>query len=123
MITLLQTQETDCQMYQQTLTKEESYEYCEGRTLIHLIQGKTYKISFMAKSQSGDGQIKVLLKNAKNLNTVYHDSDYLSISTGVKTYTLLYTHNEATAMDVRLEFDLGAKKQVLYIDNVKLVRD
>jgi len=117
------SQVTDCQMYQQTLTSDEVSNYCEGRTLLHLIHGKTYKISFMAKSQSGEGQIKVMLKDAENLNTKYFDSGYQTISETAETYILRYTHNDATAMDVRLEFDLGSKPQVLYLDHVKLIRD
>ena len=117
------SQVTDCQMYQQTLTHDEVYEYCEGRTLLHLLQGETYKISFMAKSQSGEGQIKVMLKDAKNLDTLFFDSGYQTISESAETYILSYTHSDATAMDVRLEFDLGSQQQVLYLDLVKLIRD
>jgi len=108
-------------MFQQTLTRDESYEYCEGRTLLHLIEGRTYKISFMAKSDSGEGQIKVLLKDAKNLNTIYYESEYQTLSRSANTYTLSYTHQSATDMDVRLEFDLGSKQQVIYLDKVKLL--
>ena len=122
-VKLTVSQATDCQMYQQTLTRDESYEYCEGKTLIHLIEGRTYKISFMAKSDSGEGQVRVLLKDAQNLETSYYESDYLTLSKSASTYTLSYTHQAPTDMDVRLEFDLGLKQQVIYLDKVKLLKE
>ena len=85
-------------------------------------QGQTYKISFMAKSEDGNGQIKVMLKEAKKLDLIY-DSQPINIGSEPKTYTKTYTHNAENKMDVRLEFDVGSKKQVLYIDKVALIRN
>ena len=76
----------------------------------------------MAKSKDGNGQMKVMLKNAKNQNLIY-DSQSIKIGSEPKTYTKTYTHKGENEMDVQLAFDVGAKKQVLYLDKVELVRN
>ena len=116
------TSPTDCQMYQQSLGENDE-PVAPGRTLLHLLQGENYKISFMAKVQSGTGQVKVMLKDANNLGTKYYESDLIKISTTPNTYTLYYTHTDPTAMDVRFEFDIGSKQQTLILDKVILIRD
>ncbi len=46
------------------------------------------------------------------------DGGWLKIGKEPRTYT----HNAETNMDVRLEFDVGSKQQVLYLDKVDLIR-
>jgi len=122
MLKITVPQETEGQLYQETFKDTNKYKTAPGRTLIHLIKGQTYKISFMAKSKDGNGQMKVKLKNAKNQNLIY-DSQSIKIGSEPKTYTKTYTHEGENEMDVQLAFDVGAKKQVLYLDKVELVRN
>ena len=79
-------QKTDGQLYQQTFIGANPNKRAPGRTLLHLIKGQTYKISFMAKSEDGNGQIKVMLKDAKKLDLIY-DSQPINIGSEPKTYT------------------------------------
>lgn len=113
---------TDCQMYQRTLTVEEDGGQAPGRTLIHLIQGETYEVSFMAKAENSNGELKILLKDANNLGTLYYQSEVVEIATTSNTYSLNYTHTASTEMDVRFEFDIGSKAQTLILDKVSLKR-
>ena len=113
---------TNCQVYQRTLTHSEDPGQAPGRTLIHLIQNETYQISFMAKAESSNGELKILMKDANNLGIVYYKSDAVNISTTTDTYALSYTHTNPTAMDVRFEFDIGSKAQTLILDKVSLKR-
>ena len=113
---------TNCQMYQRTLTQAEDGGQAPGRTLIHLIQGQTYEINFMAKAQNDEGQLKVMMKDAKNLGTIFFESEPITISTSANTYLVTYTHNLPTALDVQFEFDLGVKSQTLILDKVSLKR-
>ena len=70
--------------------------------------------------------MKVILKNAKSMATIYNsyeaDGGWINIGKEPRTYTRLYTHNAESEMDVRLEFDLGSRQQVLYLDKVELIR-
>ncbi len=113
----------DYKMYQQTITDVINGEpLAPGRTLLHLLKGETYEISFMAKTSSGVGEIKVALKDVNNLSTVFYQSEAQTISNTVQTFTMLYTHTEETAMDIRFEFDLGSKQQTLILDKIVLKR-
>ena len=51
------------------------------------------------------------------------DGGWLKIGKVPRTYTRLYQHTAETEMDVRLEFDVGSKQQVLYLDKVDLIRN
>ncbi len=97
-----------------------------GRTLFHLLQGQTYRISFIARSGSGGssdepGRLKLLLKDV-NSGKVFYDSSEITIKTTKTTYDLFYTHTTADAMNVRVEFDVGLQSQVLYLDKVEFIR-
>jgi len=110
------------QLYLQTYVGEGGYMGAPGRTLLHLIKGQTYRISFIAASEDGNGRIKIMLKNAKSMETLY-DGGWVNLGKEPRTYTKLYTHNAENEMDVRLEFDVGSRQQVLYLDKVDLIRD
>ena len=118
---------TDAQLYQQTFIGENPNMRAPGRTLLHLIKGQTYKLSFMAKSEDGHGQVKISLKNAKSMDLIYdsYDADnaWIEIGSEPKTHTRLYTHTADDEMDVRLELDIGSKEQTLYLDKVEFVRN
>ena len=51
------------------------------------------------------------------------DGEWIEVGKNPQFYTRLYTHNAETVMDVRLEFDVGSKQQILYLDKVDLIRD
>ena len=50
------------------------------------------------------------------------ERDKIIIGKEPRTYTRRYTHNKDTAMDVRLELDVGSKRQVLYLDKMEFIR-
>ena len=119
--------DTEGQLYLQSYEGNHGYKGAPGRTLLHLIKGQTYKISFIAASEDGEGRMKIRLKDAKNMSSIYDSSEadggWLKIGKEPRTYTRLYKHTAETEMDVRLEFDVGSKQQVLYLDKVDLIRN
>jgi len=127
MLKLTVPNDADGQLYLQTYHGDRGYTGAPGRTLLHLIEGQTYRISFIAASEDGEGRIKILLQNARSLETIYDsyeaDGEWIAIGKEPRTYTRLYTHNAPTEMDVRLAFDIGSKAQVLYLDKVELIRN
>jgi len=114
------------QLYLQTYAGENGYKGVKGRTLLHLVKGQTYKISFIGAVDSGSGKLKIILKDVKDLNTIYDSFEkqgsIISLSKKPKKYNITYTHNSETVMDVRLVFDFLGKKQVAYLDKVVFVR-
>ena len=110
-------------MYQQTITDVVNGEpQAPGRTLLHLLEGATYEISFMAKSLSGDGEIKIFLKDVNNLDNIFYESEIQSISSNGETFSMFYTHTGEIAEDVRFEFQLGLQQQTLLLDKIVLKR-
>jgi len=94
-----------------------------GRTLLHLIQGHTYKIGFVAGTDAGQqGRIQTRLRDASD-GSLIEEFKAIDVSAGPTTNTISYKHKTADAMDVRLEFDVGSRKQVLYLDKVEFMRD
>jgi hypothetical protein len=127
MLKLTVPADAEGQLYLQTYKDKNGYKGVPGRTLLHLIKGQTYKISFIAASEDGEGRMKIRLKDAGNMASIYDsskaDGRWLKIGKEPRTYTKLYTHNTETQMDVRLEFDIGSKPQILYLDKVDLIRN
>ena len=127
MLKLTVPSDAEGELYLQTYQGDGGYRGAPGRTLIHLIKESTYRISFVAASQDGEGRISVQLKNAKTMDTFYDsheaDGDWISVGKEPRTYTRLYTHNAETEMNVRLSFDVGSKQQVLYLDKVEFIRN
>ncbi len=120
-------QKTAGQLYQQSYKTGGEYIGAPGKTLLHLIKGQTYRISFVSASEDGKGRIKIMLKKAKNSDLIYDsykaDEGWINIGREAKKYTRLYTHSADDELDVRLEFDIGSKEQVLYLDKVDLRRN
>merc|ERR1712110_356077 len=108
------------QLYQQTYTKiPES----PGKTLLHLIQGNTYKIRFMVGTDADQhGRIQVRLRDASD-GSLIEEFKAIDVSHGPTTNVISYKHGATNAMDVRLEFDVGSMKQVIYLDRVEFIRD
>ena len=127
MLRLTVPADAEGQLFLQTIRGEGEYIGVNGRTLLHLIQGQTYRLSFIAASEEGEGRMKVLLKNAQDQAPIYDSSEtdagWIHIGKEPRTYTRLYTHNTESEMDVRLEFDVGSRPQVLYLDKVDLIRE
>ena len=88
---------TEGQLYQQTIAGTKKKPMPPGRTLLHLMKGQTYRISFAAKSQDGKGRMKIMLKNAKNMDLIYDsydaDNGWIEIGSEPSAYARLYTHN------------------------------
>merc|ERR1712110_912899 len=94
-----------------------------GRTLLHLIQGRSYKIKFMVGTDAGQqGRIQVSLRQASD-GSLVEEFKAIDVSVGPTTHVISYKHQAANAMDVRLQFDVSSMKQVLYVDKVELMRD
>jgi len=127
MLKLTVPDNTDGQLYLQTYKSKKGYKGVSGRSLLHLVKGETYRISFIAASENGNGSLKIRLKDVEGLATIFDSSEKEGLWTMLdqtpKTYTVFYTHNAKTVMDVRLEFDLGTKQQVLYLDKVEFIRN
>ena len=127
MLRLTVPEEAEGQLFQQTYAGDGEYIGAPGKTLLHLIKGETYRISFIAASAEGDGRIKVMLKNASTMAPIYDssaaDGGWISLVREAKTHARFYTHSAESVMDVRLEFDVGSLKQVLYLDRVELMRE
>jgi len=119
--------DTEGQLYLQTYKNNDGYMGAPDRTLLHLLKGQTYKISFIAASEDGKGRMKIMLKDVKNMRPIYDsvkaDGGWITIGKEPRAYTMLYTHNVETIMDVRLEFDVGSKQQILYLDKVDFIRN
>jgi len=94
-----------------------------GKYLVHLIQGKTYKISFMAKAETANAQLKFRMKENKSsangmtinnqTGVTYYESTSQTIGTTGQTYEFTYTHNGATAWDVWCEFEIVSGTVIL----------
>jgi hypothetical protein len=127
MLKLTVPDDTDGQLFLQTYKDKDGYMGAPGRTLLHLIKGQTYKVSFIAASEDEEGRMKIALKDAKSMDTIYDsyqaDGGWINIGKKPQAYTRLYTHKAESEMDVRLEFDVGSRQQVIYLDKVELIRD
>ena len=87
-----------------------------GKYLLHLIEGKTYKVSFKAKAVDGNGTMKFSMKENQSsasgstvinqTGATYHTSNPITITSSANTYSFTYTHNQATAWDVWFEFEV-----------------
>ena len=66
------------------------------------------------------------MKSASDGKTIYNsfedDGGWLHVGKEARKYVRLYRHEGKTDMDVRLEFDMGAGPQVLYLDQVEFTR-
>ena len=90
MLRLTVPEEAEGQLFQQTYAGDGEYIGAPGKTLLHLIKGETYRISFIAASAEGDGRIKVMLKNASTMAPIYDssaaDGGWISLVREAKTH-------------------------------------
>ena len=94
----------------------------QGRTMLHLTQGASYSLRFLAGTRAGSqGVVRARLKAAGG--ALIHQFNAITVSgPPTASHQLSYTHSAADVMDVRLEFDFGAAQQVIYLDKVELIR-
>ena len=93
--------------------------------MTHFIQ--KYKLSFIAAVEERYGKLKIVLKDLNGLRTIYDSQEetgsWVELTDTPNTYTFQYKHNSDTVMDVRLAFDFGGKKQIVYLDRVVFIRE
>ena len=115
------------QFYLQTYKGKKGYKGVEGRSLLHLKQGETYKISFIGAVENGSGKLKIILNDVIDSRTIYDSSHnegkWIELNDNPTIHEVVYTHNSETVMDVRLAFDFGGNEQVVYLDKVVFVRE
>ena len=111
----------------QTYKGKKGYKGVEGRSLLHLKQGETYKISFIGAVENGSGKLKIILNDVIDSRTIYDSSHnegkWIELNDNPTIHEVVYTHNSETVMDVRLAFDFGGNEQVVYLDKVVFVRE
>merc|ERR1711918_194741 len=88
------------QLYLQTFVDMQAR--TEGtRTLLHLIQGVAYKISFIAGTEDGQkGSFTVKLRDAKTQTVLKEFSESEVSGSAPQASHLLYKHDAATVDDV-----------------------
>lgn len=86
---------------------------------VRLEQGKTYRLRFSARTRWG----KIPLRAGFNQNhepwTGYH-SETVTLTRNWTDYEIILTMTEPDDPNSRIEFDLGARKGVLYLDRISL---
>ena len=114
------------ELYQQSYSGQRGYKGAPGRTLLHLLQGATYEVSFVGASHDGEGRMAIVLESVKDEKELYNsyksDGGWLHIGKDKRKYVRIYRHDGKTEMDVRLEFKFGVGPQVLYLDQVECTR-
>ena len=91
-----------------------------GRYLISVRNGRLYKISFLAKSLSGTGTIRVRLADVADSSDGFWTSMPVAISTAAREYTLEYRHTGRDVDDVRVAFLFGDQDQTILLDRITL---
>jgi len=117
----IEARESDhAEVYQQTPKRRGS---SPGRYLISVRNGRLYKISFLAKSVSGTGTIRVRLADVSGSRDGFWTSMPVEISSSRTEYTIAYRHVGGDVSDVRLAFLCGGKDQVILLDRIALRGD
>jgi endoglucanase len=91
-----------------------------NRYLISMSKGKSYKISFLARSLSGTGIMKVGLSDGSGFQDGFWTSDPVIISGKLNEYSVRYNHNGADINNVRLSFLFHEMDQVILLDQIAL---
>ena len=119
MLKLTVPDDAEGQPYLQTYKGEKGYKGAPGRTLLHLIRGRTYRMSFVAGSEDGDGRMKVMLRNSRSMDPIYDsyeaDGGWIDIGIEPRTHTRLYTHNAEN--EPSLQFTLETLRFVSTLDH------
>ncbi len=119
MLKLTVPDDAEGQPYLQTYKGEKGYKGAPGRTLLHLIRGRTYRMSFVAGSEDGEGRMKVMLRNSRSMDPIYDsyeaDGGWIDIGIEPRTHTRLYTHNAEN--EPSLQFTLETLRFVSTLDH------
>jgi hypothetical protein len=91
-----------------------------GRYLISVRKGRLYRISFLAKSVSGTGTVKVRLANVAGSSDGFWTSTPVEISSAGREYTFEYRHTSEDVDDVRVSFLFGDQDQTILLDRITL---
>ena len=91
-----------------------------GRSLISVTTGNTYLISFLAKSVSGNGLIKISVEEVSTGRTVWI-SESIALSTEPKGYEVHFIPAQGIS-GLRFVISSGAISQRLYIDRIQFKR-
>ena len=90
------------------------------RFLISVRKGKRYRISFLAKSVSGTGTVKVRLASVPEPSAAFWTSMPIEISNAGMEYAVDYLHTGEDVNDVRLAFLFGNHDQTVFLDRIAL---
>ena len=83
-------------------------------------KGRLYKISFLAKSVSGTGTVKVRLADVSGSSDGFWTSTPVEISGAGREYTVEYRHTREDVDDVRVSFLFGDQDQTILLDRIAL---
>jgi len=111
------TKSDRAEVYQETPKRRGSP---PGRYLISVRKGRLYKISFLAKSVSGTGTVKVRLANVSGSSDGFWTSMPVDISSAGREYTVEYSHTSGDVNDVRVAFLFGDQDQTILLDRIAL---
>jgi len=85
---------------------------------ITLVEGMKYSMTFDA-SAAADRKIVVMIQKSTDPWPTYFEEE-IDLTTETKTYTYLFTMEEASDEDGRLGFNLGQGTGTVYLSNIKL---
>ncbi|MDP6544601.1 MAG: cellulase family glycosylhydrolase [Phycisphaerae bacterium] len=111
------TKSDRAEVYQETPKRKGSP---PGRYLISVRKGRGYRISFLAKSVSGTGTVKVRLANVSSPGDGFWTSTPVVISNAKREYTVEYRHAGRDVNDVRVAFLFGDRDQIVLLDRIAL---
>ena len=83
-------------------------------------KGRLYRISFLAKSVSGTGTVKVRLADVSGSSDGFWTSMPVEISSAGREYTVEYSHTGEDVDDVRVSFLFGDQDQTILLDRITL---
>jgi len=111
------TKSSRAEVYQETPKRRGSP---PGRYLISVRKGRSYRISFLARSLNGMGTVRMRLADISGSSNWSWTSKPVSISTTGGEYTVEYTHTGRDVNDVRLAFLFGNRDQTILLDRITL---
>lgn len=88
--------------------------------MIQLRQGNTYDISFYAKCNTGNTQLKVQLGHAGG-DPVLWTSESVAIDSDLKKFELSYVHETESVENGRFSIIFGDRHSEVILDDIKLI--
>ena len=117
----------DSSMYKVDITQagENSWEISLSQSGIKLEKGRTYEVSYQAKTESGKWKPFVVdIKSVSDgfTQTVFGSSGYHTIGPKLTTYTYQFIMNHETVNNAAIAFYMGCSNSNVWIDNA-VIRD